>query len=54
MKQYGLEKTVKGRKWKRDFHIHINFKKIGNWWEEICKPTPRSTMKQQLRKRLTQ
>lgn len=34
MKAYGRVKNIKGvYPWKRDYHIHRNNRKIGNWWE---------------------
>jgi hypothetical protein len=58
MKPYGREKKIKAYRrkgdkdsyWKKDFHIHINFRKIGNWWENMCTIVSRSTMKQNLKK----
>ncbi len=58
MQPYGREKKIKawrrkGEKdsyWKKDFHIHINFRKIGNWWEDMRTRIPRSTMKQNLKR----
>ena len=59
MKPYGREKKIKAWRrrgggkesyWKKDFHIHINFRKIGNWWEDMCTLISRSSMKQKLKK----
>jgi hypothetical protein len=50
MKLYGRDKKVKGAHWKVDYHCYRNHRKLGNWWEEICKPIPRSTLKIQLLK----
>lgn len=42
MKPYGRVKTVKGSSWKKDIHPQKGHK---NWWEDICDPVSRSTMK---------
>lgn len=42
MRPYGRIKTVKGSSWKKDIHPPKGHK---NWWEDICDPIPRSTMK---------
>ena len=44
MRQYGLIKTIKGLRFKRDCHAHADGKRLLNWWEVITKPIPRSTM----------
>lgn len=52
MKPYGREKHVTGNNtWKIDFHLHPKHK-IMNWWEDICRLIPRSTMKQKLKKEI--
>lgn len=46
MKPYGRIKHVTGgNKWKLDYHLHKNGKKLENWWEEICGYLPRTTIK---------
>lgn len=42
MRPYGRIKTVKGSLWKKDIHPPKGHK---NWWDDICDPVPRSTMK---------
>ena len=42
MRPYGRVKTVKGSSWKKDIHPPKGHE---NWWEDICDPIPRSTMK---------
>lgn len=50
MKPYGREKHISGgNSWKKDFHIRPK-RKFQNWWEDICKLLPRSTMKSKTRK----
>jgi len=49
MKPYGREKTVKGLKWKRDYHpkgVYIN------WWEDMCDFFSRSRIKHNLKKQI--
>ena len=54
MKPYGREKKIKGcGKWKVDYRIRRNGRKIGNWWEDMCNLVPRKTMKQNLFRELT-
>ncbi|HWY34396.1 MAG TPA: hypothetical protein VNX68_07095 [Nitrosopumilaceae archaeon] len=54
MKPYGRDGNIKGSgKWKTDYHIIINNKKIQNWWEVIkdfCKKGARRKAKQQIKK----
>lgn len=42
MRPYGRIKAVKGSSWEKDIHPPKWHK---NWWEDICDPIPRSTMK---------
>lgn len=42
MRPYGRIKAVKGSSWKKDIHPPKGHK---NWWDDICDPVPRSTMK---------
>ncbi len=52
MKPYGREKHVSGGdNWKTDFHIRPK-RKFSNWWEDICKLLPRSTMKDKSKKEI--
>lgn len=54
MKPYGREKKIKGcGKWKVDYRVRRNGRKIGNWWEDMCNLVPRKTMKQNLFRELT-
>jgi len=49
MKPYLRDKKIMGiGKWKRDYHIHENNHKVGNWWEDLCTTISRRTMKQKL------
>jgi hypothetical protein len=57
MKPYGREKKIRGGasrwsngNWKKDFHTHTSFRKIGNWWEDMCTIISRSSMKQNFKK----
>ena len=50
MKSYGRI-TVKGSLWKKDIHPPKGHK---NWWEDICDPIPRSTMKLKFKAQLQQ
>ena len=55
MKPYGQEKKVKGHgSWKLDYHIHEKNRKVGNWWEYLCEPIPRATMKLKIKQQLSQ
>lgn len=51
MKPYGRIKIVKGSLWKKDIHPPKGHK---NWWEDICDPIPRSTMKLKFKAQLQQ
>ena len=54
MKPYGREKHVSGgNNWKIDFHIRPK-RKLKNWWEDICAPLSRTTMKANVRKEIEQ
>lgn len=51
MKPYGRNKKIQGAgSWKKDYHIHLKNRKVGNWWEDWCTTICRSTMKSQLKK----
>lgn len=54
MKPLGQIKTVKGIPSKKDYHIHINNKKIENWWESICTYVSRNRLKQLFKKELNE
>lgn len=51
MRRYGLIKMVSGRKAKKDYHARP--KRIWeNWWESICDPLPRTTIKARVKKEI--
>lgn len=51
MKPYLRTKKIKGSGyWKKDYHIHEDNRKVGNWWENMNTFTSRSTMKISLKK----
>lgn len=51
MRQYGLIKKVSGHRAKKDYHPRP--KRIyKNWWESICAPLPRTTIKSRLRQEI--
>ena len=35
MRTFGRERVAKGSKWKKDYHVHRNFRKVQMWWEEF-------------------
>lgn len=48
MRQYGLIKKVSGHRAKKDYHPRP--KRIyENWWESICAPLSRTTLKARVR-----
>ena len=51
MRRYGLIKMISGRKAKKDYHARP--KRIWeNWWESICDPLPRTTIKARVKKEI--
>jgi len=50
MMPYLREKKIKGFRSKIDNHIHINNRKVGNWWEDFDTDISRRTLKQKLAK----
>lgn len=52
MKPYLREKKIKGLTWKRNYHVHLNNKKIGNWWEDMDTFISRSTVKLRIKKEI--
>lgn len=47
MRPYGRENKTKGSgKWKKDYHVHIGNRKIGNWGEDFSNIISRKKMKQ--------
>ena len=51
MRPYGQEKMITAP-YKRDNHVHIKGRKIENWWEEICDPIPRKTIKHNVKRQI--
>jgi hypothetical protein len=49
MKAYLRVKTIKGCRYKKDFHIIRNNRKEGNWWEDLGCEIARSTYKIELK-----
>lgn len=48
MKPYLRNKKIKGFVGKKNYHIHINNKKIGNWWEDFNTFESRRSHKQKI------
>lgn len=53
MRPYGRENKTKGSgKWKKDYHVHIGNRKIGNWGEDFSNIISRKKMKQKTQKEI--
>lgn len=53
MQPYGRLTNIKGSGvWKKDYHVRVNNRKIGNWWEDIAQPISKSRINQMVKRQI--